>query len=440
MGKRYLDKSVYEAAMERFDFIFREFDNIYVSFSGGKDSGLLLNLVMDYMRTHGIKKRIGLFHQDFEAQYEKTTEYVTRMFERYGPQCESYWCCLPMASKTNLSNYSIFWYPWNPSDKEIWVRTMPQNPWVVNLDNNPFDFYKLNMLQEDLYHQFGRWYKEQHGNKKTIALIGMRTGESLHRYNAIMNKRYPYKNQNWITQNFTDVWTAAPLYDWETQDVWIANAKFGYDYNKLYDLFYKAGQTIDQMRVASPFNEWATQSLNLYRVIEPQTWAKLVGRVQGANFGAIYGSTKAMGYRQITLPPNHTWQSYTMFLLDTLPEELKQSYLEKFNFSIEFWHTVGGGFSKSVIAEIRSKGYRIQENGVSNYSKDKKTRIIFLGDIPDNTDDVTGTIDIPSWKRMCFCILKNDHYCRFMGFGPNKEQQERINAIKQKYSLLPKGE
>ena len=439
MEKLYLDKSVYEAAQERLAFIFREFDNIYVSFSGGKDSGLLLHLVMDYAREHGIQKRVGLFHQDFEAQYEKTTEYVTRVFQRFGDQCESFWCCLPMASKTNLSNYQLWWYPWNPEEKEIWVRPMPENKWVINLENNPFDFYKLRMPQEDLYRQFGRWYRDHCGGGKTVALIGMRAGESLHRYSAIINKRHPYQGEKWISQNFKDVWTAAPLYDWETEDIWIANGKFGYDYNRLYDLFYKAGQTIDQMRVASPFNEWATQSLNLYRVVEPQTWAKLVGRVQGANFGAIYGSTKAMGYRQVTLPPGHTWKSYTMFLLDTLPEEIRQSYLEKFNFSIEFWHKTGGGFAPEVIEEIRQRGYAIRENGVSNYSKDGKHRIVFEGEIPDDTDDVLSTIDIPSWKRMCYCILKNDHLCRFMGFGPNKEQQARINAIKAKYKSVMKG-
>ena len=108
MEKLYLDKSVYEAAQERLAYIFKEFDNICVSFSGGKDSGLLLNLVMEYMETHGITKRIGLFHQDFEAQYAKTTEYVTRMFERYGDKCDSFWVCLPMACKTNLSNYKLF--------------------------------------------------------------------------------------------------------------------------------------------------------------------------------------------------------------------------------------------------------------------------------------------------------------------------------------------
>ena len=39
MAKNYLDKNVYELAQERLNFIFDEFEHIYVSFSGGKDSG-----------------------------------------------------------------------------------------------------------------------------------------------------------------------------------------------------------------------------------------------------------------------------------------------------------------------------------------------------------------------------------------------------------------
>lgn len=439
MEKVYISKNVYEAFIERMDYIFSEFDNIYVSFSGGKDSGLVLELTMQYMKERGINRKIGLFHQDFEAQYSKTTEYVTRTFNRYEDVIEPYWVCLPMASKTSLSNYELYWYPWDTDKENIWVRPMPVVEYVINLDNNPFDFYQYKMLQEDLYAQFGRWYKNKCGGGKTIGLLGLRASESLHRYSAIVNKRHDYNGRKWITQGHKNCCTASPIYDWETEDVWTANAKFGFDYNELYDLFYKAGLNISQMRVASPFNEWAAQSLNLYRVIEPEVWARLVGRIQGANFGAIYGNTNALGYKDVALPEGHTWRSYTYFLLNTLPKEVRENYLEKFNFSMDFWRETGGGFDSNVIEEIKMRGYAIRENGVSNYTKDKKTRIVFDQEVPDHTDDVKGTIDIPSWKRMCFCIIKNDHLCRFMGFGPNKEQQAKINALKGKYKSIIKG-
>ena len=78
--KKYLDINVYEAIQKRLKYIFDNFDNIYVSFSGGKDSGLLLNLILDYKRRHHIQKKIGVFHQDFEAQYQATTDFVEKMF------------------------------------------------------------------------------------------------------------------------------------------------------------------------------------------------------------------------------------------------------------------------------------------------------------------------------------------------------------------------
>ena len=436
LKKKYLEMNVCEALEERLDFIFKEFDNILVSFSGGKDSGLLLHLLMDFKRRHGIQKRVGVFHQDFEAQYQVTTEYVEQTFEQYLPEIEPYWVCLPMAVRTAMSSYQMYWYPWDDRKKDIWVRPMPDKPYVIHQDHNPFLLYRYRMRQEDLAKQFARWYKISHGDGKTVCLLGIRASESLQRYSGFVNKRYGYQGQCWISRQFKDVWSASPLYDWSTSDIWAAYYRFGYPYNKLYDLYYKAGLKPGQMRVASPFNDYAKDSLNLYRVLEPETWSRLVGRVQGANFTAIYGRTKAMGYRNVSLPAGHSWKSYTLFLLDTLPARLRDNYIKKFRTSMDFWHRTGGGLSEECINELIEKGYKIKKNGVSNYTLDKKSRVIFLQKIPDDTDDIQSTKDIPSWKRMCYCILKNDHLCRFMGFGLNAGEQRRVNIIRRKYKGL----
>ena len=66
MKREYLNENVYEALQRRLKFLFEEFDNIFVSFSGGKDSGLLLNLVLDFQKAHYPDKRIGVFHQDLK--------------------------------------------------------------------------------------------------------------------------------------------------------------------------------------------------------------------------------------------------------------------------------------------------------------------------------------------------------------------------------------
>lgn len=126
MKREFLEVNVYEALLGRLKLIFEEFDNIYVSFSGGKDSGLLLNFVLDYNKKYYPMKRIGVFHQDFEAQYTVTTEYIERTFERIKEDVEPYWICLPMATRTALSSYQMYWYPWDDKKKESWVRPMPK--------------------------------------------------------------------------------------------------------------------------------------------------------------------------------------------------------------------------------------------------------------------------------------------------------------------------
>ena len=436
MIRRYTEQNVYEALQDRLHFLFEEFDNIFVSFSGGKDSGLLLNLTLDFQKKYYPEKKIGVFHQDFEAQYSVTTEYIERTFEGIKNDAELYWVCLPMATRTALSSYQMFWYPWDDTKEDVWVRPMPRHPYVINLQNNPITTYRYKMHQIDLAKQFGRWYRISHGGKKTVCLLGMRADESLQRYSGILNKRHGYKERNWISRQFKDVWAASPLYDWSKNDVWHANYIFNYDYNRLYDLYFMAGLKLDQMRVASPFNDYAKDSLNLYRILDPEIWSRLVGRVKGANFCAIYGKTKALGYRSLTLPEGHTWESYTKFLLDTLPERLRNNYIKKFKTSIEFWHNTGGGLEEDVIQDLIDHGYNIKRNGISNHTVMRNSRVIFVDKIPDHTDDIKSSKDIPSWKRMCYCILRNDHTCRFMGFGLTREQQKRINELKYKYSKV----
>ncbi|MFG5432813.1 phosphoadenosine phosphosulfate reductase [Enterococcus faecalis] len=436
MIRKIMINNVYEETQKRLKFIFEEFENIYVAFSGGKDSGLLLQILLDYRDKYYSQKIIGVFHQDFEAQYSATTNYVEKVFASLNNNIERYWICLPMATRTALSSYEMYWYPWDDEKEDSWVRPMPKYDYVINLNNNIITTYRYKMHQEDLSKQFGRWYRQAHGNKKTICLLGIRADESLQRYSGFINKKYGYKNKCWITRNFKGVWSASPIYDWTINDVWHAHYKYGYTYNELYDLFYKAGVNVSQMRVASPFQDYARESLNLYRVIDFKIWVKLIGRVQGANFASIYGKSKAMGYRSVTLPEGHTWKSYTHFLLATLPKELRTNYIKKFNKSINFWHNIGGGLEEKTITELIDNGYCIKRNGISNYTILKNSRIIFLQDIPDNTDDIKSTKDIPSWKRMCFCILKNDHICRFMGFGLTKQQQSQLALIKKKYKCI----
>ena len=129
-----------------------------------------------------------------------TTEYVERTFERIKGRVEPYWVCLPMATRTALSSYEMYWYPWDDTRRDAWVREMPQKEYVVNLENNPISTYRYRMHQEDLAKQFGRWYRISHGGRKTVCLLGIRADESLQRYSGFLNKKFGYKGECWISK------------------------------------------------------------------------------------------------------------------------------------------------------------------------------------------------------------------------------------------------
>ena len=49
----YLNKNVYEAAKDRIRFVYREFKNVVVNFSGGKDSTVVLHLALEVAEETG---------------------------------------------------------------------------------------------------------------------------------------------------------------------------------------------------------------------------------------------------------------------------------------------------------------------------------------------------------------------------------------------------
>lgn len=421
--------NVYEALIQRLDFVFSEFDKVVVSFSGGKDSGVLLSITMDYAKRTGNLGRLAVYHMDYEAQYTKTTEYVDRVFNSLPDGVDGFRVCLPVKAQCSTSMFQAYWQPWKLSDKAIWCRPMPTKH-VINEDNFPWNFdYEISDYEFNI--EFG---KAVYPNKKVCFLIGIRTQESLNRWRT-MNRRMAvneYKGRNYTTVITDKLVNAYPLFDWAVEDVWTANARFGYDYNKVYDLMYLAGVPLSKMRVASPFNDCAQDALKLYKVLEPDTWGLLVGRVNGVNFTGLYGGTTAMGWKKITKPPHFTWKQYMYFLLDTLPEETRKNYLYKLGVSIKFWKERGGCLSDETIKELRDAGVNIEVSDHTNYKTSKKpVRMDYLDDI-----DIKEFKEIPTYKRMCICIIKNDHLCKYMGFSLTKDEMKRRKAIQEKYRDL----
>ena len=429
--KHYRNINVHQAAMQRIEHAFKEFDNIMLAFSGGKDSGVLLNLTYDYAKRSNQLDKLGVYFLDYEAQYQLTIDYVQAEFERLA-DIKRYWLCLPNSVPSATSMTTGYWIPWDKKKRDIWVREMPEYDYVINEDNVPFD-YTIGQSDYEVQENFTKWFSKKHG--KTGVLIGIRADESLDRFRAIKskNKTNGYKNYEYMVKRNDKTINVYPIYDWTVEDIWIANGKFGYNYNHLYDLYYKAGISINQMRVASPFLSEGLGSLKYYQVIEPNTWAKMLGRVNGVSFAGIYGGTTAMGWKSIKLPKGKTWKDYLKFLLATLPEETRQDYQRIFKTSIEFWDKRGGVLSEETIKELKKAGIPLEIRGKTNYKTDKKA--VQFHDYPDDAP-VKDFKTVPSYKRMCITIMKNDHTAKYMGFSRTKAQQEKRRKAMEKYANI----
>jgi predicted phosphoadenosine phosphosulfate sulfurtransferase len=428
MGKEYLDADVLEASEERIRILFESFDNVLVAFSGGKDSTVCLNLCYEAAKKTGNLAKMAMYHLDYEAQYQATTDFVSETFSGF-PGIRKYWICLPIAAQCCVNMDGGTWIPWRKQDKKIWVREMPESPYVISEANSPFPI-KEGESDYEFQDRFNLWFASQFGT--TAVVIGIRAQESLDRWRAICSdsKVNSWRGAPWATLQSPSVAKAYPIYDWTAEDDFTAFARLGWPYNRLYDLYYEAGLTPPQMRVASPFNDCAAATLGLYRTIDPDTWGRMVSRVNGANFAAIYGSNKAMGWKAISLPKGHTWESYCDFLLSTLPDKAAAHYRQKLATSIAFWRDKGGALEETTIKQILSP----HDVGPKNNYSEKAT--VRFPSYPDDNPEVDDFASVPSYKRMCVCILKNDWYCKYMGFAQTKDELVRRKAALEKYKNL----
>ncbi len=395
--KQYLSENVYDACRNRMKILFTEFEKVYVSFSGGKDSGVMLNMAIDVARELG-KLPVNALIVDLEAQYKHTMDYVQRMASM--PEVNAFWICLPIHLRNAVSQFQPHWICWDEEKKDAWVRQLPKHKGVIS-DATHFPFFRRGMEFEEFVPLFGEWISE---GKKTACLVGIRSDESLNRFRTIASdSKEKYKNYQWTTRVSENVWNAYPVYDWRTEDIWIANGRKKYDYNKIYDLMHLAGLTIHQMRICQPYGDDQRKGLYLFKILEPETWQRVVNRVEGANFGNRYVDTDrtVLGNFKVNLPPGHTFETYAKFLLDTMPPYLAEHYKKKIDKFWQYWKADG------------------------------------FESLPDTADPkLEAAKKAPSWRRICKVLLKNDYWCKGLSFSQTKREMEKQLEIITKYNEI----
>lgn len=382
MPKNYLDIDVLTAAKQRIAKVFDDFPRVYVSFSGGKDSSVMLHLVME----EAIKRdrKVGVLLVDLEGMYKITIEHIQAMYDLYADHIEPYWVCLPIRLRNAVSVFEPRWMCWEPGKENVWIR---QPPSMAITDETFFPFFRRGMEFEEFVPLFGKWYG---GGKLTACFVGIRSDESLNRYRTIKGKKSMFEGLQWTTWLGDGLYNIYPIYDWKVSDVWLYNTRYHKPYNKLYDYMHQAGLTPSQMRICQPYGDDQRKGLWLFHVIEPETWARVVARVNGANQGAMYvrETGDIMGNIKISKPEGHTWESFAHLLLESMPPQTKDHYEDKIAVFLHWWQAHG-----------------------------------YPDGIPDEADiHLEAAKKVPSWKRVCKALLRNDYWCKGLSFTQTKSE------------------
>lgn len=403
-----IEDDVLEAAKNRFEIIFLECDQVYFSISGGKDSGVMVYLANEVaMEKHVV---FDLFILDIEVNYKKTIEFIEKI-KRLPAVRDIYHFCLPFYEDNCTSIFQPQWMMWNPKEKDKWVREIPSDAITLqDLDSPLHNYYlKSNLNPDRFMRYFLLWYQQKYSSQKVACGIGIRAQESLYRYNAVKNGLNKYKNYNWTNQIGDNCFNFYPIYDWSVEDIWGAVSLYDFEYNQVYEGMYKMGMNLHEMRICQPFGLQQRKGLEQFAKIEPETWSLVVDRVSGANFGNLYAKTSLLGHNKTSKPKNMTWQTYAVFLLESMglySEGLRNHYHRKIRILMDYY---------------------------------KKNFHMTVEDMPDNATRKQWLQDERlwhNWKGIARALEKNDFALTTRSYSLTKADERELYELHQQYQSM----
>lgn len=308
--------TVWKAAEDRISWMFDEFKTVVVCFSGGKDSTVLLEMVLAEARRRD-KLPVPVLWIDQEAEFQATVDYVKEVM--YRPEVKPYWLQIPM-KMFNATSFTEHWLElWDPEQEDKWVH-----------ERDPIAITENRYGTDRFAELFPRICDIEWPEGPVCMTSGVRCEESPTRQFGLTSAPC-WKHITWGKKHKRDDQVSLyPLYDWSYTDIWKSIHDNGWNYNKIYDFQYRYGVNINKMRVSNLHHETAIHQLFYLQEIEKETYDRLVKRLPGVHAACQAGKDD---YFINDLPFMFgSWREYRDYLMEKLlTPEYREKMLAHFN-------------------------------------------------------------------------------------------------------------
>ena len=262
--------NVLQAAKIRIRNVFVNGCKIYLSFSSGKDSLCMANLVYEMILSGELDpKQLTVTFIDEEGLYPSMVDAAYRWRRNFlSVGAKFLWFCLPFKQVSVIDHLSSSesWITWEPGKEDVWMRKPP-------------DFA---IMYSPYLHYAGEMNYQTFCSKAFsdgIQLVGLRTAESLTRFKCIANTKM---------ERITRGGKFYPIYDWKTADVWLYLRDQRIEVPEVYLQMYQVGVNRNQLRVSQFFSVDTVPVLVHLGEYDPSLMERVLRREPNAYLAMLY--------------------------------------------------------------------------------------------------------------------------------------------------------